>query len=91
MIWGDVFLNLNVKTYWQQFQSEIDFYDVTLVCDDECIKTHKFIISSCSPVHILYLWGEEIGILTCYIFVFIRSGRLMFYHVVFLYLRGEED
>ena len=40
----------NVKIYWQQLQDEKDFCDVTLVCDDGQIKTHKIMISSCSPV-----------------------------------------
>ena len=35
-----------VKTYWQQLQSENDFCDVTLVCDDGHIQAHKLIISS---------------------------------------------
>ena len=40
----------NVKTYWQQLQDEKHFCDVTLACDDGHIKTHKILISSCSPV-----------------------------------------
>ena len=35
----------NVKIYWQQLQVEKDFSDVTLVCDDGHIKSHKIIIS----------------------------------------------
>ena len=35
-----------VKICWKQLQSESDFYDVTLVCDDRRIQAHKFIISS---------------------------------------------
>ena len=35
-----------VKTYWKQLQSEIDFCDDALVCDDGHIGTHKFISSS---------------------------------------------
>ena len=38
------------KSCWKQLQSESDFYDVTLVCDDRRIQAHKFIISSYSPV-----------------------------------------
>ena len=38
-----------VKTYWQKLQSERGFCDVALVCDGGHLKTHKFIISSCSP------------------------------------------
>ena len=38
-----------VKASWKQLLSESDFCDVTLVCDDGHIKTHKFIISSYSP------------------------------------------
>ena len=37
-------------TCWQQLQSESDFCDVTLVCDDGNIKAHKFMISPYSPV-----------------------------------------
>ena len=33
-----------------QLQSECNFCDVILVCDDEQIKTNKFVFSSCSPV-----------------------------------------
>ena len=33
-----------------QILYECNFCDVTLVCDDEQIKTHKFVLSSCSPV-----------------------------------------
>ena len=40
----------NVKTSWQDLQLEIDFCDVTLACEDKQIKTHKLIISSCSPI-----------------------------------------
>ena len=38
-----------VKTSWKQLQSESDFCDVTLVCDDRHIKAHKCVISSYSP------------------------------------------
>ena len=38
------------KSCWKQLQSESDFYDVTLVCDDRRIQAHKFIISSYSPI-----------------------------------------
>ena len=40
----------NAKIYWEELQTEKDFYDVTLACDDKQIKTHKLVISSCSPV-----------------------------------------
>ena len=40
----------NVKTAWQDMQAEADYCDVTLACEDKQIKTHKLIISSCSPV-----------------------------------------
>ena len=43
-------LNNVPKHSWQQLQSESDFFDVSLVCDDGNIKAHKFIISPCSPV-----------------------------------------
>ena len=40
----------NVGISWQELQNETDFCDVTLACEDKQIKTHKVIISSCSPV-----------------------------------------
>ena len=41
---------VNTDIYWQKFQNGKDFCDVTLVCKDKNIKTHKFIIFSCLPV-----------------------------------------
>ena len=34
---------INAEIYWQKLQNEKDFCDVTLVCEDKLIKTHKFI------------------------------------------------
>ena len=41
---------VNAEIYWQKLQIENNFCDVTLACEDKHIKTHKLIISSCSPV-----------------------------------------
>ena len=41
---------VNAELYWQKLQNEKYFCDVTLVCEDKHIKTHKFIIFSCPPV-----------------------------------------
>ena len=40
----------NIKTFWKELEDEKDFCDVTLACGDKQIKTHKVVISSCSPV-----------------------------------------
>ena len=40
----------NIKKSWQDLQIETDFCDVTLACEDKQIKTHKVILSACSPV-----------------------------------------
>ena len=40
----------NIAKLWQEIQTETDFCDVTLACEDKQIKTHKVIISACSPV-----------------------------------------
>ena len=45
----------------QQLQSESDFCDVTLVCDDVNIETHKFIFSSYSPFLKYYKSSEAVG------------------------------
>ena len=34
---------VNADIYWEKLQNEKDFCDVTLVCEDKNIKTHKFI------------------------------------------------
>ena len=34
----------NIKKSWMKFQSENDFCDVALACDDKQIQTHKIII-----------------------------------------------
>ena len=34
------------ETFWKQLQSEDDFCDVALTCDDGRIWAHRFIISS---------------------------------------------
>ena len=40
----------NVGISWQELQNETDFCDVILACEDKQIRTHKVIISACSPV-----------------------------------------
>ena len=40
----------NVKTFWKELKDEKDFCDVTLAGEDKQIKTHKVVISSCSPI-----------------------------------------
>ena len=40
----------NIKTFWKELEAEKDFCDVTLSCEDKQIKTHKVVISSCSPI-----------------------------------------
>ena len=40
----------NAKMYWQELQKDNYFCNVTLACEDKQIRTHKFIISSFSPI-----------------------------------------
>ena len=40
----------NVKISWQELETDKDFCDVTLACEDKQIKTHRLIISSFIPV-----------------------------------------
>ena len=67
-----------VKIYWQKHHSERDFCDVALVCDGGHLKTHKFILSSCSPFRNIHneVWimkdsftkfDEKTFILNCFI------------------------
>ena len=39
-----------IRTFWQHFQDEHNFCDVTLACEDKQIKAHRMVISSFSPV-----------------------------------------
>ena len=39
-----------VKSYCQELQTEKDLCDLTLACEDKQIQTHKFLMSSFSPV-----------------------------------------
>ena len=45
--WND-FQNI-VQTSFGDLRSDSDFSDVTLACEDESIKAHKAILSTCSP------------------------------------------
>ena len=47
----------NVKIYWQKFQTDNDFCDVTLVCEDKQIKPHKLIIEVAEDLSIRQHWN----------------------------------
>ena len=40
----------NAKISWQELQTDGDYCDVTLACEDKQIKAHRLVISSLSPV-----------------------------------------
>ena len=40
----------HIGTIWQKVQSEQDFYDIILACDEKFIQTHKLVISAMSPI-----------------------------------------
>jgi len=39
----------NISQAFKELRDDKDFFDVTLVCDDEQIQAHKVILSACSP------------------------------------------
>ena len=45
--WND-FEN-NVSSAFNDIREEKDFFDVTLVCDNNQVQAHKVIIAACSP------------------------------------------
>merc|ERR1712133_283687 len=45
--WNDFESNISVA--FRELREEKDFFDVTLVCEDEQIQAHKVILSACSP------------------------------------------
>ena len=44
--WND--FDNNLRSSFQQFREDKDFFDVSLVCEDEQIEAHKTILSACS-------------------------------------------
>ena len=45
-----MYFETQLESIWQGLQTQSELFDITLVCDDEQIMAHKFIISSMSPV-----------------------------------------
>jgi len=45
--WND--FETNISSAFRELRDDKDFFDVTLVCDDEQIQAHKVILSACSP------------------------------------------
>jgi len=39
----------NISQAFKELRDDKDFFDVTLVCDDEQLQAHKVILSACSP------------------------------------------
>ena len=46
----DFEFKINAKISWQELQTDGDYCDVTLACEDKQIKAHRLVISSLSPV-----------------------------------------
>ena len=45
--WND--FEANISKAFRQLREDKDFFDVTLVCDEDQIQAHKVILSACSP------------------------------------------
>ena len=45
--WND--FEPNISTAFRELREDKDFFDVTLVCDEDQIQAHKVILSACSP------------------------------------------
>ena len=45
--WND--FESNISTAFRELREDKDFFDVTLVCDEDQIQAHKVILSACSP------------------------------------------
>ena len=45
--WND--FETNISSAFRYLRDDKDFFDVTLVCEDEQIQAHKVILSACSP------------------------------------------
>ena len=42
-------LQSQVQVSFRELRTDNDFTDVTLACEDQSIKTHKVVLSACSP------------------------------------------
>ena len=45
--WND--LENNISSSFRELRDDKDFFDITLVCDDNQLEAHKVILSACSP------------------------------------------
>jgi len=45
--WND--FDVNISTAFRELREDKEFFDVTLVCDEDQIQAHKVILSACSP------------------------------------------
>jgi len=45
--WND--FDVNINTAFRELREDKEFFDVTLVCDEDQIQAHKVILSACSP------------------------------------------
>eukprot|EP00091_Calanus_sinicus_P016995 TRINITY_DN36717_c0_g1_i1.p1 TRINITY_DN36717_c0_g1~~TRINITY_DN36717_c0_g1_i1.p1 ORF type:complete len:119 (-),score=19.72 TRINITY_DN36717_c0_g1_i1:93-449(-) len=46
--WND--FETNISSAFRYLREDKDFFDVTLVCEDEQVQSHKVILSACSPL-----------------------------------------
>jgi len=45
--WND--FESNISTAFRELREDKDFFDVTIVCDEDQVQAHKVILSACSP------------------------------------------
>lgn len=45
--WND--FEANISLAFRELRDDKDFFDITLVCDDEQVEAHKVVLSACSP------------------------------------------
>ena len=46
--WND-YQQENVQAVFSELRGDLDYADVTLVCEDHTVEDHKMILSACSP------------------------------------------
>ena len=83
-----------VQASFAELRNDTDFTDVTLACEDQSIKAHKVVLSSCSPFFkrllkshqhpqpLIYMRGVKSSVLTAIVdFIYLGEANVFQEHL----------
>ena len=92
-----------VQASFAELRTDIDFTDVSLACEDQSIKAHKVVISSCSPFFkrmlkshqhpqpLIYMRGVKSSVLTAIVdFIYLGEANVFQEHLESFLALAEE-